>query len=452
MQAAAPLAVAPTLISYGATPMNLVELLDLAEDRPGELRQRLFALERLLEVTRRLAAEIELEKVLQIVTVEACKALNCDRASLYQYDRKREELYTTVVTELEIEEIRHSLDRGIAGHVARHRTVENIPDPPLDPRWNSRFDRETGYQTRSILAAPLTSPGGELLGVLQLLNKEEGPFNRYDEILLEAFSQHAAVALDRARLVHELKKQHENEVSLNVARDIQRGFMPQVVPDTQGYEIANWWFPNQAVGGDYCDVLPLLDGRTGLVIADVSGHGLGPSLIMASVRAALRALLLEHSSPEVLLSLLVQAMADDFGGGHFITMVMAALDPQQHTVEFANAGHAPAEHFSAATGKFTMLDATGMPLGILDDAEYPQGPVVRMEVGDLLVLCTDGIVEAMDERGEQFGYERMRAIIRQHAKAPIADLVRQIGKEVEAHYTGDSPPDDLTVLAARRNV
>jgi len=417
-----------------------------------QLERRLDGLARLLEVSRSLAAEIDLTKILTTITAEACRALNCERASLYQYDPEHDELYTAVVTELELSEIRKKADQGISGYVARNRTVANVADPQSDPRWNPAFDAATGYHTRSILAAPLTTPrDGSLLGVIELLNKHGGPFDTVDEQLLEAFGQHAAVALDRTRLVDELRRQHLVEASLDVARQIQRGFMPQKLPEVAGYELASWWFPNEAVGGDYCDVLPLTDGRTGLVIADVSGHGLGPSLLMASVRAALRALLIDHAATEVLLGLLGRALAADLQEGRFITILLAALDPAAHRVEYANAGHAPAMHYVAGSRTFVPLESTGMPLGVLDRPEYPQGPTVRMAVGDLLVLCTDGIVEAMNAESERFGQARLEDIVRRMATRPIVELVGQIGAEVESHYDGASPPDDLTILALRRN-
>ncbi len=417
----------------------------------SELLEHLEGLNRLLDVARVLAAEINLTTLLETITHEACKALDCDRASLFQYDAKREELFTLVTTELEISEIRHALDHGITGHVARTRELANVADPYQDPRWNRTVDRATGYKTRNILATALTSPrDNRLLGVLQLLNKNHGPFSRFDEQLLLAFSQHAAVALDRAQLVDELHHSQAIETSLNVARDIQRGFMPSRLPEIPGYDVASWWFPNQAVGGDYCDVVPLRDGRIGLVVADVSGHGLGPSLLMASVRAALRALILEHSSPEVLLGMLGRSMADDLQDGRFVTMILSALDPANHTVEYANAGHAPAMHFCRESNAFTTLETTGMPIGVLDRPEYPQGPPVVMHAGDLLFLCTDGIVESMDAAGEQFGMKRLEAILREHHAQPLPDLVRYVGACVEQHFEGDYPPDDLTILAVRR--
>lgn len=429
--------------------MNLAS--DTAALSTEELRERLAGLDRLLHVTRALAGELDLDHTLATIAQAACEALNCERASVYQYDPKRDELYTRVATELEIDEIRHGTQQGITGYVARTRQLANVPDPQSDPRWNSAIDRLTGYQTRNILAAPLASPhDGTLLGVLQLLNRRNGRFDLFDEQLLEAFSQHAAAALDRARLVRELQRRSAWEASLQVAREVQRGFMPSRLPEIPGYELAIWWYPNEAVGGDYCDVVPQDDGRVTLVIADVSGHGLGPSLIMASVRAALRAMLMQQSQPQSLLAALSRTLADDLQEGRFVTILIAELDPQTHRVVYANAGHAPALHYHVRTDRFTLLETTGIPLGILADATYALAAPLQLERGDLLVLCTDGIVEAMDAAGEQFGRARLEALIRAHRDEPLQQLLDRIGAAVTAHYEGDTPPDDLTILAARR--
>lgn len=418
----------------------------------AELARRVESLHRLLEVSRSLAAEVDLDRILSTITREACHALDCDRATIYQYDSDTNELYTRIATELEVASIRKPLSQGISGSVAADRVIANISDPAGDPRWDSSVDAATGYRTRNILAAPLIAPhDGSLLGVLQLLNKQGGTFDSIDEELLVAFGQHASVSLDRARMIAEIKSQQATQASLNVAREIQRGFMPRELPVIPGYEVATWWFPNEAVGGDYCDVLKLQDGCTGLVIADVSGHGLGPALLMASVRAALRALTLDHSSSEVLLNLLGQSLGDDLQDGRFITMVFAALNSKDHRLEYANAGHAPAIHFRSSSDEFLPLEATGLPLGVLERPEYPQGPPLQLEAGDILILCTDGIVEAMDADYKQFGTARLQQIIRSFKSEPTAQMVEHIGAEVTRHYVGDSPPDDLTILALRRN-
>lgn len=415
-----------------------------------ELHSRLEGLTRLLDVTRSMAAEVDSGAMLESITHNACKAMDCERASLFQYDPKTEELFTRVATELEIREIRHRVDLGVTGAVARCREIANIPDPTLDLRWQSGFDQKTGFHTRNILAAPLISQHDQsLLGVLQCLNKRERSFDTFDEELIQAFSQHATAALDRIRIMEAARARQATEFSLNTAKEIQRGFMPQDLPKVPGYELALWWHPNEAIGGDYCDLI-VRDNELYLVIADVSGHGLGPALLMASVRSALRALIIEHPTPDDLLTRLNVAASDDLPEGKFVTIVVARLDLNTQRLEFSNAGHAPALHYVAADNTFDALEATGVPLGVLDDVDFPLGRARAIEVDDLLLLCTDGIVEVMDADDQTFGLDRLEGIVRAKKNRPMQEIVDAVAEAVSDHFHGAFPSDDLTIIAAKR--
>jgi sigma-B regulation protein RsbU (phosphoserine phosphatase) len=417
---------------------------------PGDLRycNSLPGLNRLLAVTHVLASEIETATILDTIVLEATHALACDRALLYQLDTKRNALIMSAGSSVSL---MLPLDRGVAGYAARTREMLNVKNTATDSRFDASFDRTAGYETKTALAVPLVAArDGRLLGVLEMLNNRGGPFDQDDESLAIALGQHASAALDRARLIDEIHRRRELDASLNVAREVQRRFMPSALPPIPGYEVATWWFPNEAVGGDYCDVVPVGNGQSALCIADVSGHGLGPSLLMASVRAALRTLLLNPQPAPQMMQGIAKALETDFQNGMFVTMVLALLNPATHQLEFANAGHAPALHFRASTATFTHLESTGLPLGVIEDSDIPLGPLISLEPGDLIVLGTDGIVESMDQRDSQFGVDRLQQIIAKLSTAPLPELVRSIGREVELHFVGDSPPDDLTVLALRR--
>ena len=156
------------------------EIQDLAASR-----QQQDALLRLLDVTCELASHHSLDQILQTVTSGACEALGCERASLYLYDADRQEMYTRVATELEIEEIRSSIESGVTGWVARNREVANIRRPAVGSPMEPGFDKKTGFQTRNILAAPIIAPHEDrLIGVLQLLNKLDGTFGPFDEQMI----------------------------------------------------------------------------------------------------------------------------------------------------------------------------------------------------------------------------------------------------------------------------
>jgi len=417
----------------------------------SETQQRLNGSMQLVQVTCELAALHDLDGILEMIATRVCEALSCERASLYLYDEDAQELYTRVVTELEIEEIRTPIENGITGWVARRRRVANIPDPHVDARWNSSVDRRTGFRTRNVLAAPLISVHDDrLVGVLQLLNKESGEFDAFDEQLIQAFASHAAVALERAQLLEEARRTHELEVSVNMGRIIQASFLPSRLPEIPGYEVAVWWEPAEAVSGDYYDLMQLPDGRLGLVMADVSGHGVGPSLIMASARAMAHVLSRARSDPSEILSLLAETIAPDLDEGRFITFLMVALDPRKHEIAFANAGHGPSLHFHRASGKFTALKSTSLPLGFTADFTIPSGPTIALEPGDLLLLGTDGTIEIPDVEGNLFGQERLERVILEHRHLPAPEMLRAIQQAIWTHYAGSSPPDDITLMILER--
>ena len=256
--------------------------------------------------------------------------------------------------------------------VVTHRELLSIPEPYQDERFNPDFDRQTGFKTRNILAAPVVSPNDDrTVGVLQILNKQGGPFVQFDERVLQAFAAHAATALERAILLLEAKKSQELRLGIEVGRRIQTSFLPSSLPDVPGYQMAAWWQPAEAVSGDYYDVLELPDGRWGLVVADVSGHGVGPSLIMASARAMLRVMVQAGSEPNEILSLLSETIFPDLHESLFITFFIAALDPKNHELVFANAGHGPVLHYHRQQEEFATLDATACPWACWRKSPFP---------------------------------------------------------------------------------
>lgn len=415
------------------------------------LADRVSALRKLLRVALDLAAVHDLDRILDLVTEGVCDAVECERASLFLYDDERRELFTRVTTELEISEIRTSADQGITGWVARHAAVANVPHPAADPRWNSSFDRRTGFTTRNILAVPIVSDvDGRLLGVLQLLNKTGGAFDEFDEQLIQVFAGHAATALERRRLLDEARQSQQFAAAFETARSIQVGLLPQQTPSVPGYRLAALWQPAEYVSGDYYDWLPLPDGRLAIVVGDVSGHGIGAALLMASVRAMLHVLVRTHSTPEAILALLHEGLVNDLRDSRFITLLMATVDPATHAVQFANAGHAPALHFRSESLEFTRLPATTLPIGFPQLDLPPIDSRFSMAPGDLLVLGTDGIVEVTNDAGELFGTERLKDLVHRHYRGGPQHLARIIGETIQEYHGKALLPDDCTLVVLER--
>ncbi len=427
---------------------------DLAPDE-GDPRAQVARLTRVLEVTRHLAAERDLARLLELIIHQAREAVGCERASLFLYDEERDELYTRHMTHPEeIAEIRLPSGEGIVGLAARSRQLVHVADPYHHPLFRPDFDRRSGFRTRNILAAPLVSwADGKLLGVLTLLNKEGGPFTTADGRLLDLFAAHAAVALERALLARHYEEKVRLLAALDVAHEIQAGFFPQRLPEVPGYELAAGSRSAEATGGDYYDALALGPDRVGLVVADVCGHGLGPSLLMASLRALLRGLAPRAPSPEALLTDLNEALFADLVPRHrFITAAYGHLVPAEHRFHYANAGHGPVLlHVRAAAGQVCSLlddEARGCPLGIVHGPYRACAPI-DLAPGDLLVLGSDGLVETR-RGGECFGMERLSQFLLAGRDRPLPQLLDGLFAETTAFHEQPRPSDDLTLLLVRR--
>ncbi|MEM7227637.1 MAG: SpoIIE family protein phosphatase [Planctomycetota bacterium] len=240
---------------------------------------------------------------------------------------------------------------------------------------------------------------------------------------------------------------------LNVARTIQAGFVPQHPPEVPGYVFAYRSDPCDATGGDYIDAFDLGNGNVAILVADVTGHGLGPSLIMASCRSALRALAQTGLPPGPLLEKLEMQLKDDLASGRFITMIFGILTPNG-TLTYANAGHAPA--IVIRDREALQLDSHRPPLGIILESfegdscslEDMQA-TIKLAPGDRIMLTSDGVNETQDTANAQFGIERIEAMAKRRdldAHAVVSALIDQ----VTLHRAGRPVDDDITMLCVDR--
>jgi|GEM_PF-2930773 len=233
---------------------------------------------------------------------------------------------------------------------------------------------------------------------------------------------------------------------LNAASKVQAGFFPRALPAHSHYRIAASSIPCEAVGGDYYDVIELPDRRIALLVADVSGHGLGPSLIMASCRSALRALVASGATPAAVIERLDEVLADDLATGHFITMLFGILDAAGNFI-YANAGHGPAMVVSA--GKVQELGPHRAPLGVPLPPDEDEQTTIKLRVGDRLFISSDGVSEAATPGGELFGHQRIAAII-SDTQLNASAVVDTMSDRVNAHLAGGKHTDDITMICVDR--
>ena len=259
----------------------------------------------LVEASKVLNSTLDLPELLDIILKLTSQHTQADRGTLFLVDEDTQEIWSLIAHGLEAaEEIRLPIGQGIAGTVAQTGEVVNLADAYQDDRFDKDFDERSGYRTRSLLCVPIRNRDERIVGVLQLLNRDEGPFTTEDVDFLGSISVHAALALDNARLHRESLERQRLERELSLARRIQESLLPPAPPSVPGYDIAVRYQSSHQVGGDYYDFIPLDENTMVFVVADVEGKGVASALVMSNLQATLHALLKHvHSLQGVLFNL-----------------------------------------------------------------------------------------------------------------------------------------------------
>ncbi|MEO8428491.1 MAG: SpoIIE family protein phosphatase [Verrucomicrobiota bacterium] len=241
----------------------------------------------------------------------------------------------------------------------------------------------------------------------------------------------------------------ENQEQFRVAREIQQRLFPKSAPAMPPFDIAGASFPAEATGGDYFDYLPMIGGRLGIVVADVTGHGVGPAMLMAEARAYLRILARNREDAGEILTRANRVLAEDVDFERFVTLLFTRLDPKTLSLVYTNAGH-PTGYVVDANAKVkALLKRTGVPLGIQPEAEYAAAPGIQLAPGDIVLLLTDGIEEAMSPKDEFFGIERMLEVVRKNADQSSHKIVEALYQAVRA-FSEDRPQlDDVTAVVVK---
>jgi serine phosphatase RsbU (regulator of sigma subunit)/pSer/pThr/pTyr-binding forkhead associated (FHA) protein len=295
------------------------------------------------------------------------------------------------------------------------------------------------FRIRSMMCAPLVDSEGNAFGVLQIDTLDQRHrFQKEDLEVLGAIASQAAIAIDNAKLHDQSLKQREMERDLELAHEVQRGFLPERRPELSGYRFYDFYAPAAYVGGDYYDYIELPDGRTAVLVADVVGHGVAAALMMAKLSSEVRIALASGVQPgqavTTLNDRLCRAQTD-----RFVTFVMVALDPKKGEVTIVNAGHmCPIVRRKSGEIDEPGHKEVGLPLGIAEGLNY-EPVTISLSPGESVVLYTDGVNESMDLRGEFFGIDRIRRHV-QAGRAPEA-LGETIIDDVRK-FVGRGPQND----------
>ena len=238
-----------------------------------------------------------------------------------------------------------------------------------------------------------------------------------------------------------------NEDELRVARQLQENLFPAGPPEIDGFEIAGASLPAEWTSGDYFDYIPMHDGGTAIVVADVSGHGIGPALLMSETRAFLRALAQTRGDVGDILTHANHSVAQDVEEGRFVTIFMVRLDPKSRSVVYTSAGHNG--YLLHANGDSQTLSPTGLAMGIDAAAVMKNSPSIPLDKTDLMLLVTDGILETRSPDGELFGEERMFQVVRKNRLRPATEIVEAIFGAATKFSGGADQRDDNTAVVIK---
>ncbi len=424
------------------------------EERVGALETQAAAFEVVREVIDSMVMSGNLDEVLNGVVEGTTRLLNATRGSLMLRDEQDTDvMYMRAAVGIPEEIVRSAgtrLGEGIAGSVAASGNALLLRDAAQSREQLGEDERDSGYRNVSAICVPVRIRG-ETLGVININDRSDGrEFTESDLILAEVIANQAAVAIRNARLTAESVAAAERRRDLDIARRIQQSFIPEP-PDMAGIRIARRALPCDAVGGDYLDFLPVRDGQghpTGanyLICGDVSGHGISAALIMATARAFTHALLRKPRELVEVMERLNNLVEANTRPDQYLTLFVGLLEKDGRRLVYSSGGHEPALLYHAATDRFSHLESTGMPLGMFAGMSYGSAEV-ELHAGDILVLFTDGIPEAVNSEGEYFGRQRLEKAVRELRDREPDYIIEELRRRLTAFCLPEPFRDDFSIV------
>jgi sigma-B regulation protein RsbU (phosphoserine phosphatase) len=292
---------------------------------------------------------------------------------------------------------------------------------------------------------PLLS-NGQPFGLINLYvahGHRQGP---KEELFLSSVANVLVGAVQRKRVEESLRYQ---QAQLIAAQTIQKHLLPSAPPQLPGFDVAAGWHPSELVSGDYYDYLSMPDGSMAFIIGDVTGHGLAPALLMASTQSLMRSLAGTNTDISKILAMANSMLAQETGDDRFVTLLLAKLDGDSRRLRYASAGHPTGYILDAAGELKACLESTALPLAVLADNQFPASEPRALNAGDLILLLTDGVLEAGALQREAFGPRRVLDVVRQNLHRS-ADEVQEALLQATMDFCGHhEPADDLTTMVIK---
>jgi len=394
----------------------------------------------LLEITRTISRSLDVEELLNKVMDTLGSLIHYDAAGIYLMETGEDSPYVFKAKAIrgyeisfELIEPRIKLGEGFIGRVAESGKPIISHDVSKDPRYFRARER-----TKSEMVAPIISHD-KVIGVFDLESDRLDAYSADDLAILQMLTEQVAIIIEKVRLLDEVVEKKRIEAQLEIARQVQLELLPDNDPQLENFEISAYIFPTEEVSGDYYDWVQIFDDQIGITVADAVGKGIPAALLMSFLRASLRSGVQIGYAPHIALAKVSNLLWDSVEEHQFITGIYGILDSTNRTFVFSNAGHNP-PLLIKPDGEYRYVEYGDLPLGMFRDMHYHQH-FIRFDKGQVMVIYTDGITEATNEAGEEYGQERLAKRILEGIELPAKQLIDHIRKGV-ADFTERKFLDD----------
>ena len=420
---------------------------DVLQDEVRRLRRAVEELSILNDLARAIGASMNGEEIMQIIIRRSLRAMNAEQGVITLVEDEQHTTKTLIRTMVSSADApAFHLHQALLGWMHLNKKPLSVEDPKSDPRFRGvQWDASI----RSVLCVPLIVKS-ELRGVLTVYNKKDGgTFTTDDQRLLAIISAQSAQVIENARLIEEERAYIKMQQEVGLAAKIQMDLLPRNPTALNGYDIAARTIPAESIGGDYYDFITKEDSTLAICLGDVSGKGLPASLLMANLQATLRGQTLVSQRPSECLDRSNKLLFESTSPEKFATLFYGVLDVARHTLRFSNAGH-EWPFLIGHDNTIRRLKVGGLMLGLIEHTSF-EDEEISMGPGDLLVIQSDGVSEAMNASQEQFSEEKLQQLLLASKDLPASGIIDAIVKEVRKHAGANPQSDDITIMVIKRS-
>jgi sigma-B regulation protein RsbU (phosphoserine phosphatase) len=418
-------------------------------DENQKLKLAVNELSILNNIASSISSAQSVEVIIDMIVLKCIKHLHAEEGTVSLLTKGDEgQKFHTMIRKQDLTQQRVPihLDHQITGWMLLKQEPLLSNDILNDPRFTLPDD--TDQSIRNMLCVPLIAKG-ELIGYLALFNKKSGQeFEDKDRRLLVIIASQSAQIIENSRLYEEEKEYLLLKEEMKVATRIQNNLLPDSNPEIPGYEIAALNIPAKEVGGDYYDFISLNNENLGFCVGDITGKGMPAALLMANLQASLRSQALINLETKECVENINKLLHRNTDSSKFATLFYGDLNPKNHEINYCNAGHDQPLIFRG-NKLHSQLEATGMLLGVLEDASY-LSESISLLLDDVVVIYTDGITEAMNSDFEQFGIDRTIEVIEKCSSESASSILQKVHDEVRLHSDGFQQSDDITIMVIKR--